>query len=97
MRRDTPWGFWPVRLLPLLAALLGAAGLFVVRGPMLAVAGMLIAAAAALELFGWGERVRTRARALGMATLAGACVCAIALAAIAAGGSSGVDPVVARR
>lgn len=94
---DTPTGYWPVRLLPLLAALLGIAGLFVVRGPMVAVAGMLIAAAAALELFGWGDWVRTRARALGMATLAGACACAIGLAAIAAAESAAIDPIVARR
>jgi len=97
MRHDTPRGFWPVRLLPLSAALLGVVGLLVVRGPMAAVAGLLIAAAGALELFGWGDWVRTRARSLGLATLAGACVCAIALAAVTANRTGVVDPVVARR
>lgn len=97
MRVDTPTGFWPLRLLPTFAALLGVAGLFVARGPMIGVAGLLLAAAAAVELLGWGDWIRTRARPLGFATLAGACACAIALAAVASGDSVGVDPIVAHR
>ncbi|MCR9165772.1 MAG: hypothetical protein ACE37F_07820 [Nannocystaceae bacterium] len=97
MRDDTPTGFWPLRLLPTLAAVLGVAGLFVARGPMIGVAGLLLAAAAAVELLGWGSWVRTRARALGLATLAGACAGGIALTAVAAGGSSVVEPVIAQR
>jgi|GEM_PF-2102309 len=97
MRHDTPVGYWPVRLLPLLAGLLGLAGLMLADGPMSVVAGLLVGAAIALEASGWARRARSRARALGLATLAGAGVCAIALAAVAVGAPSVVDPVVARR
>ncbi|MBV1857311.1 MAG: hypothetical protein KUG77_02790, partial [Nannocystaceae bacterium] len=61
MRHDTPVGFWSVRLLPMLAGLLGLSGLLAVRGPMTIIAGMLLVAAAALEFIGWGQWVRTRA------------------------------------
>lgn len=97
MRNDTPVGFWSVRLLPMLAGLLGLTGLLAARGPMTLVAGMLLAAAVALEFVGWGQWVRTRGRSLGLATLAGACVCALALAAVSVSGSNTANSVVARR
>lgn len=97
MRNDTPGGFWLVRLLPMLAGLLGLSGLLAARGPMTVIAGMLLVAAIALEFVGWGQWVRTRARSLGLATLAGACVCALALVAVSMGGSSAVSSVVAHR
>ena len=97
MRHDTPVGFWPVRLLPMFAGLLGLSGLLAARGPVAVIAGMLLVAALALELVGWGQWVRTRARSLGVATLAGACVCAIALVAVSVGGSNAADSVIAHR
>lgn len=97
MRHDTPAGYWPVRLLPLLAAALGTWGLAVGHGSMAVIAGLLLLAAAATELSGWGKRARSRSRALGLATLAGACVCALALGVSAGVGSAAGDSVVARR
>jgi hypothetical protein len=98
MRHDTPVGYWPVRLLPLLAAALGVSGMLVARGPMAIVAGLLLVAAAALELVGWGNWVRARSRALGMATLAGAAVCALLLAVAGSGNNTGdASSIVAQR
>ncbi len=97
MRHDTPVGFWSVRLLPMLAGLLGLSGLLAARGPMAVVAGMLLVAAVALEFVGWGQWVRARGRSLGLATLAGACVCALALVAGSVSGSNTADSVVAQR
>lgn len=97
MRNDTPVGFWLVRLLPMLAGLLGLCGLLAARGPMTVIAGMLLVAAVALEFVGWGKWVRPRGGSLGLATLAGACACALALVAASTGGSSVASSVVAHR
>ncbi len=97
MSPDTPRAYWPVRLLPLLAAGLGAAGLVAAQGPMAIVAGMLVASAVVLEWNGWGQWAKRRARPLALATVAGACVCAIALAAAGVGRTAATDSVVARR
>lgn len=97
MSHDAPRAYWPVRLLPLLAAALGVSGLLAAQGPMAIVAGMLVASAVVLEWNGWGRRAKRRARPLALATLAGACVCALALAATGVRGGGDAGSVVARR
>ncbi len=91
-------GYWPVRLLPALAVVVGGLGLVLpTRGSTTLVAAGLILAAAVLERTGWARSARSHGRSLAMATVAGAAVCALLLV-ISGGSANAPDPtVVAKR
>jgi hypothetical protein len=90
--------YWPLRLLPGVAAVLGLAGVILPGRPHLPVlAALLFGSALALEFGGWGRAMQTHGKTLGAAAVVGAGVGVVVLLALAPGLRGTFDPLIALR
>jgi hypothetical protein len=89
--------YWPLRLLPTFACVMGLVGLLLPGPPHLPiVAGLLFGSALALEFGGWARATRAHGRSLATAALVGAVVGAAILLALAPSVGGSIDLVALR-
>ena len=93
-----PPAYWPLRLLPAVAAVLGLAGVILPGRPHLPVlAALLFGSALALEFAGWGRATKRHGKTLATAAAVGAGVGVLVLLALAPGLRGTLDPLIALR
>ena len=89
--------YWPLRLLPTFACVMGLVGLLLPGPPHLPiVAGLLFGSALALEFGGWARATRAHGKSLATAALVGAVVGGAILLVLAPTLANTVDLVAQR-